>query len=311
MLDVLSPKWNPLTNPPVRRPDEDEGNEGSDEEGHIFRPNLTSVGSLADAFCIFVDTDKSPIVYNPEREDADLETPITVYTDGSAIKCGTDDAAAGAGVFYGDGDVRNRSIRLPNKVGKTNQVSELVGAKSATEDVPTNRAMELVSDSRHVLDGLGGRFIRWENEGYFLISNNLVTQATIARFCARTTVTRLRWVKGHSRDPGNEGADRLARIASEKADPDIVDLIIPPELRVRGAKFAAMTQSKAYRIARMIKMQTEAYQDKLDRGPTAVSERCRVGITREQLWTSICRKELNKSAQFFLWMLLHDGYTVG
>lgn len=100
----------------------------------------------------------------------------------------------------------------------------------------------------------------------------------------------LRWVKGHSGDPGNEGADRLARIASEKMDPDIVDLTIPPGLRVRGAKLAAMTRSKAYRIIRKIKMQTETYQEKLDRRDTnenvtlalaAASERCGVEITRD------------------------------
>ncbi|KAK0433404.1 hypothetical protein EV421DRAFT_1844656 [Armillaria borealis] len=62
--------------------------------------------------------------------------------------------------------MRNRSIRLPNEVGRTNQVGEIVGAKMAAEDVPTSDTMELVSDSRHVLNGLDSRFIKRENEGY-------------------------------------------------------------------------------------------------------------------------------------------------
>ncbi|PBK59858.1 hypothetical protein ARMSODRAFT_966567 [Armillaria solidipes] len=67
-------------------------------------------------------------------------------------------------------------------------------------------------------------------------------------------------------------------------------------------------------------MQTESYQDKLDRRDTnynvglalaAAGERCSTEVIREQLWASIRRKEFNRTARFFMWMLLHDGCTVG
>ncbi len=44
---------------------------------------------------------------------------------------------------------------------------------------------------------------------------------------------------------------------------------------------------------------------------TAAGERCGIEVTKEQLWASIRRKEFNRPARFFMWMLLHDGYTVG
>ncbi len=81
-----------------------------------------------------------------------------------------------------------------------------------------------------------------------------------------------------------------------------------------------MTQATAYKIIRKIKMQTGMYQDKLDRRDTnenvtlalvAASECCKAEITREQLWRSIRRKDFNRSARFFLWMLLHNSYVVG
>ncbi|KAK0470844.1 hypothetical protein IW261DRAFT_1553664 [Armillaria novae-zelandiae] len=155
-------------------------------------------------------------------------------------------------------------------------------------------------------------FTKWEDEGYFLISNSHVMETTIARFRACTMPTRLRWVKGHSGDPGNDGADCLARAATEKDAPDIVDLTIPPVLKMRGARLVALTQTMAYKIIRKIKVQAEPYQAKLDRNNTnrnvqlalaAANKHCRVEITREEL-------DLNRSACFFLWMVVHDGYIV-
>ncbi|KAF8869204.1 hypothetical protein CPB85DRAFT_1241638 [Mucidula mucida] len=180
--------------------------------------------------------------------------------------------------------------------------------------------MRCISDSRHVLDGLLGRFHKWEDEGYFLISNSLITQTMIARFRARTADTHLEWVKGHSGDRGNEGADELAGSASRRDIPDIVDLTIPPELWMRGAKLKALTQTSAYKIIRKWKMQSDTYQEKLDRKRTeeniidtrkAAAERCEAEVLRKQLWYLIRKKDFTRSVRYFMWMLIHDAYNVG
>ncbi|KAK0471380.1 hypothetical protein IW261DRAFT_1553545 [Armillaria novae-zelandiae] len=222
-----------------------------------------------------------------------------------------DEATAGAGVFYQEGDVRNRSICLPNEIGRTNQASEIVGAKTAAEDNPKSVALDLVSDSKHVLDGLSDRFIKWEDEGYLLIANSAIMQTMIARFRARGAPTRLIWVKGHSGNPGNEGADKLAGLASRRQNVDLVDTTIPPELRTRGAKLSALTQATSYEIIRQLKQQTNEYQDKLDRKGTNRNLSLALAAAVEEFWRSIRRKEFNRSARYFLWMVAHDGYTVG
>jgi hypothetical protein len=43
-----------------------------------------------------------------------------VATDGSCFNNGQDDAAAGAGVFYEQGDDRNEAIRLPEVLEQSN-----------------------------------------------------------------------------------------------------------------------------------------------------------------------------------------------
>ncbi|KAF8912565.1 hypothetical protein CPB85DRAFT_1220060, partial [Mucidula mucida] len=195
-----------------------------------------------------------------------------------------------------------------------------IAAKTLAETVPRHNPVRCVSDSRHVLDGLLGRFTKWEDEGYFLISNSLVTQTMIARFRERTAETHLEWVKGHSGDHGNDGADKLAGEASRRQEPDIVDLTIPPELKVRGAKLKALTQATAYKMIRKLKMQSDTYQEKLDRRGTAknvtlaleaAAGRCDAEVSSEQLWLSVRRKDFSRSVKYFLWMLIHDGYNVG
>ncbi|KAK0227423.1 hypothetical protein EDD85DRAFT_754994, partial [Armillaria nabsnona] len=126
MLDSLPLKWNPLSNSPA----EVMGDEAEELEGdiRIFIPHLVTTGSLADMFRIFAEEDECPNTYNPQQETTPLDEMTMVYTDGSAIKCRTEDATASAGIFYGEDDPRNRSIWLLNEVGRTNQVSEMIGA---------------------------------------------------------------------------------------------------------------------------------------------------------------------------------------
>ncbi len=208
LLDSLPLKWNPSAPLPSKIiiPMEDEEEDEQGGRASFFQPRLITRGSLSDAFRIFIDSDECMEVYlHPELEETQPRNKVVVYTDGSAMNNGSDESTAGAGVFYQNGDARNKSIQLLNEVAQMNQASEIVGAKTAAEDNPKEVEMDLVSDSRHVLDGLDRCFITWENKGYFRIANSTITQVMVTRFRARSAATRLMWVKGHS---GNLGEQR-------------------------------------------------------------------------------------------------------
>jgi len=46
---------------------------------------------------------------------------------------------------------------------------------------------------------------------------------------------------------GNEESDRLAKLGANKQDPDKLDLEIPPEFNIQGAKLATLMQAMAYK----------------------------------------------------------------
>jgi hypothetical protein len=63
----------------------------------------------------------------------------------------------------------------------------------------------------------------------------------------RTAMTTFQWVKGHDGIQGNEESDRLAKVGANKNDPDNLDLEIPKNFDLQGAKLSTMTQALAYR----------------------------------------------------------------
>ncbi|KAF9028758.1 hypothetical protein BDZ89DRAFT_1252330 [Hymenopellis radicata] len=81
-----------------------------------------------------------------------------------------------------------------------------------------------------------------------------------------------------------------------------------------------MTQSKAYKAIREIKMSTEKYKEALERTNTArnLSNAIACGAeeeddepTEDVIWKSLRIKDFSRSARYFLWMTMHEGYKVG
>ncbi|KAJ7150051.1 hypothetical protein C8R43DRAFT_887526, partial [Mycena crocata] len=129
LLDSLQGKWNPLNQQPEDYEADDQqrltANLG---QGEIrFNPHATNKGGLTGSFRIFCEKlrgsgNPPDLRIDPEPD----EEEITVYTDGSAINNGKENAQAGAGIYYGPEDGRNRAIRVPTELGPSNNVGELL-----------------------------------------------------------------------------------------------------------------------------------------------------------------------------------------
>lgn len=141
-----------------------------------------------------------------ELGSADDYTPLVrIYVDGSCARNGAIDSSAGCGAVLLD---RNRlEIRLVARyLGQvTNQQAEILACAEALEQLRRPCRVEMVSDSRYVVDTMIGRNRMRTNRPFW---TRLVEE------CYGHHIT-WRWVKGHSAVPFQEVADRLARSSAK------------------------------------------------------------------------------------------------
>lgn len=145
-----------------------------------------------------------------------MRVPLRVYCDGACSANGTKRARAALGVYFGEGDVRNRSERMdPSKYRQTNQAAELLAAIRSLEAVDEGTAIEIVTDSTYVVKGMNEWRAAWKKSGRWNQPTKLANFDLWHRLDALSSARQVTftWVKGHSTNTGNITADRLATAA--------------------------------------------------------------------------------------------------
>lgn len=138
-------------------------------------------------------------------ENTDKYTPlVSIYADASCMRNGSLDASAGCGAVILD---QNRlEIKLVAKyLGQaTNQQAEILACTKALEQLRRSCRVEIVSDSRYVIDTMEGLNMMRTNRQYW---------TRLVEACLGHHIS-WRWVKGHSGVSLQEVADRLARASA-------------------------------------------------------------------------------------------------
>ena len=255
-LERIVPRFNPLT-PGNTHGDlsltgnRKQRNRTAREENSaiIFDPSITDKHNLADCFRVFTNPDRISNL-PADRLVANRTTlrlqEVNVYTDGACLNNGKQDAQSGSGIWFGPNHENNRALRNPGK-SQSNQVGEIAAVIAAIEMTPRNQPLKIFTDSKYTIDGLTTHLKTWEDQGWIAIKNADLFKKAAYLMKRRTAQTSFQWVKGHNGDEGNEGSDALAKEGADKAEPDPLNLDIPKEFDLQGAKLATLTQALAYK----------------------------------------------------------------
>lgn len=320
LVERLRPMWNPAQHGAVdglsltqtRRDANVEAR--ANDERIIFEPSIMQGGALALVFRAFTNPERATVVaaLRPPRPFSVISEEVEVYTDGSCMHNGMAGAAAGSGVWFGTGDLRNEGSRVPYDA-QSNQTGEIYAVTMAARAVAPFAPLHLVSDSKYVVDGLTAYLPAWERRGWIGVANAEAFCDAVATLRARSALTTLRWVKGHSDVLGNEGADKLAK-AGANMHPLFRPMYLPQFKFLRnGAALAGLSQSLAYAgVKRAVPAQTRKQtQRNLDALGEALQAMCGSRPLAGSVWTKLRKDPVSKTVRDFMWKALHGAHRVG
>jgi ribonuclease HI len=140
---------------------------------------------------------------------------VAIFTDGA---CKGNPGPGGWGALLRLG--RHEKELSGSEAATTNNRMELTAAIKALEALIEPCEVVLHSDSKYVLDGIGGWVEGWQRNGWKTAAKKPVKNADLWQeliAAARPHRVEWVWVKGHDGHPENERVDQLASDAANGA----------------------------------------------------------------------------------------------
>jgi ribonuclease HI len=241
-----------------------------------------------------------------------VQEQITIYTDGSCINNGKQNAACGGGIWVSDNNPLNKTISIPGNK-HSNQIGELTAVLVALQSINPLTPLKIITDSKYTINRLTTHLQDWEDIGWIGIENMTLFQAAAYHLRRRPAPTTFQWTKGHDGHIGNEQADKLALTGAQRVDTDVINTYVPRNFDIQGAKLTKMTQKLAYK-AIMCKTHLEykrATLSLLDVSRFAIQSISSSLETDAAIWWSCRSKDISKNIQAFIYKTLNAAYRIG
>jgi len=281
----------------------------------IFDLMITCKDSLAECFRIFTDPEKSSTNMTRRyrhRGPTPCCEEITIYTDGTCMNNGKKNAQCSSRVWFGHKDPRNKAVRIPGK-SQSNQVAKIATIIIALESVPPYQLIKIITDSKYVIEGLTNHLETWEDDGWIGIKNTTLFKKATYLMRHQSAKTTMKWVKGHDRVQGNKGSDALAKQGANKQTPDTLNLEIPPEFDVQGAKLPTLIQVTAYKgiLEQRESEQCKTTKKNMKLTHTAIKRITGKAETDAAIWLNMQKKAIRLIIQQFIYKTIHRTHLVG
>jgi hypothetical protein len=129
----------------------------------------------------------------------------------------------------------------------------------------------------------------------------------------RSAKMTMQWVKGHDRNQGNKGSDVLAKLGVNKRIPDPLNLEIPKDFDVQGAKLPTLMQVTAYKGILEQKQPEPRNTSERNLQLTRMAIKRITGEveTNAAIWRNMQRQVIRPIIQQFLYKTLYGTYLIG
>jgi len=238
---------------------------------------------------------------------------ITLYTDGTSTRNGSENSIGGAGIWHKENSELNRTIRIPGK-GITNQKAEIIAIMEAVKK-ETKKKMTIISDSKTVLEGIIKHHKKWEDHDWLYIENRKEWEELIYRLRIRRAETTFKWVKGHNGNIGNEKADELADEGALEENEDIIEYKKKEKFTIRGARLQSLKQSTAYHL--IIRKKNEGIESNktkksnLEDSKDEIERVTKYRPNDKQIWKGIYSNHIRNKIGDLIWTMLQGRVRCG
>ena len=150
---------------------------------------------------------------------------INVFVDGSCINNGKKNPIGGIGIYFGENDPRNLSLKYEYDNCPTNNKAELYAIYETIlillDEIKKDRTVLIYSDSQYCINSITKWYKNWEKNGWLNRKKKAVKNKNILLNILKYTKIypniRFKYVKAHCADNSIESinnnlADKLAKL---------------------------------------------------------------------------------------------------